>query len=146
MKKLYDFFLELTSVPWSEYTSKYGSCGENVQEKFQLVIYSKISMELFLLSALSLAFYYLYLNNRFGKYYSNRAWLTTLVLNASIVGVVTYYTAQSSLDNPSCSVSSQLPWISFINFLFACIVFVIFSFGFRLLSVMGRQTPHFTPN
>jgi hypothetical protein len=146
MRKLYDFLLEFTSVPWSEYSSKYGSCGERVQETFQFTIYSKISMELFGITLLFLAFYYLYLNNRFGKYYSNKAWLTVLVLNALVVALVTYFTAKGALDNPSCPVSSQLLWISFINFLLAGLTFFIFSFVFRLLSVMGKQTPHFTTN
>ncbi|RYG15472.1 MAG: hypothetical protein EOO07_15335 [Chitinophagaceae bacterium] len=146
MRKLYDLFLESTAMSWSDYFKEYKSCGRKVQSIFQNEIYSLISLELFVVTLMSLAFYYLYLNNRFGRYYSNKTWFSFLFLNGLLIGVITYLSAKSALADVSCSVGGQLGWISVINFLLALILFTLLSFVFRLGSAMGKHTPYFTTN
>jgi hypothetical protein len=136
--------LETFYMPWGEYLGQYKSCGKEVQEDFQYSIYADISLQLFAITIISLSFYYLYLNNRFGRYYSNKSWFITMLINCVIIALLTYLTARNILDRPVCDVSGYLLWISTINFLFAIIGFIILSFVFRLFSSMGKHTPYLT--
>ncbi len=143
MRKLYDALLEKFYMPWAEYVRLNESCGRRVQQSFQSDIYFEVSIELLLISSISLLIYYLYLNNRFGKYYSNRSWFVTFIFNSIIVSVVTYFTASEILANPPCNVSPLIFRISLINLLLALLIFFLLSFIFRQFSLMGKRTPYF---
>lgn len=146
MRKLYDLVLEAFAMPWGQYLQLNKSCGRKVQDLFQYNIYGKISLVLIFVTIISLSFYYLYLNNRFGKYYSNKSWVITLSTNSLIIAVFTYLVSKSILDNPACDASNQLMWISVINLLFSIFLFFLLSFIFRLFSSMGKRTPYLTSN
>lgn len=140
-KAFYDPFLQGAAMSWGQYMSQHQSCGRKVRNTFQADIYPIIGLELLVITVLFCALYYWYLNGRFGRYYSKRAWIITLFVNSLTTAVVTFLSAKSILDNPSCSVSTQLIWITLINGLYAAALFFLLSLGAKRFSPMGKRTP-----
>ena len=140
-KSIYDSFLQLMTVSWAEFIRINKSTGRIVRDNFQSKVYPEIGLYLIAITLVLSLFYYYYLNFRFGKYYKKRAWVVILILNSSVVGIVTYLRANNLLDNPVIDVSKHLLWISLINALYAAILFFIFSLIIKWKSPMGKRTP-----
>jgi hypothetical protein len=138
---LYDGPIQGTTTPWRDYIHQYKSCGRMVQNHFQSSIYSWIGLELVAISFVFMLLYYYYFNYRFGRYYAMKSWIVTLSFNSITVALATYLTANSVLDNPICSVSTQLLWITLINALYAAVVFTLLSVLFKWWSPMAKRTP-----
>lgn len=138
---LYDTPLQFFTMPWSEYVYQYKTCGQIVSDNFKSNIYSLTGMWLIGISIINSAFYYYYLNYRFGRYYHLKYWFITLLLNSFMVSFFTYFTATSVLDNPNCSVTAHLLSIGLINGIYASITFILLSIGLKRWSPMAKRTP-----
>lgn len=140
-KLFYDGPIQTATMPWSEYIQRYRSCGSTVQGNFQSNVYSLIGLEMVVISLVFALIYYYYFNYRFGRYYSGKSWGFTLALNSVVVAIATYFTTSAILDDPLCGVTSQTTWITIINFLYAGLMFFIFSIIMKWKSPMAKRTP-----
>lgn len=139
-KALYDPLLQALSVSWAQYLSRNGSCGRKVKDAFQTIIYPQVGGVLVISTVIFVALYYLYFNNKFGRYYSVRSWFATLIINGLAVSAVTYFVTKSQLHF-SCNTSSQTLWLVLINFVYSAFLFFILSLPFKVFSPMGKRTP-----
>jgi hypothetical protein len=140
-EKIYDSFLQAMTVSWAEFIRLNKTPGRAVRDSFQSNIYPDIAIYMLTVPLVfSLLFYY-YFNFRFGKYYSKKSWLITLVISSISVALITYLRSAAILDDPIIDVSQHLFWISIINSIYAAILFAFYSIIIKWKSPMGKRTP-----
>lgn len=141
-KILYDGIFQSITRPWNELNRIYPECGRVAMDHFRMSVYFLNGMILIAVTGIVLIVYYIWLNNRFGRFYSKGKYFLFMVANALIVLLLSFLIPQMVYSKSiTCIVWGDYLVLGLINAIYSMIIFFLFSFVLQHFSVMGKFTP-----